>query len=365
MKEKKNANPYFKFARKINVLFLALITVLSLTGCSASTDNPNKSAKTNETVENNTESTENAGSNENISKENIPSFDGVNYDVIINNNKTYFTDDEMTTSEYIKFADLDSLNRCGSNIACVSNKTVANEERGSIGMYKPSGWHTIRYDDVIKDKYLYNRSHIIMFKLYGNETNNEKNLITGTRYFNANEAHGMLHYEMLALNYVKNSGNHLMYRCTPIYEGDNLVASGILMEANSVEDNGVGLEYCVFVYNEQPGITIDHSDGKSHKQTQEELDKLKENDNSSIAVSGTNYPSNGLNNTENSNARDTQNNESDENDVTYVLNTSSKKIHLPSCSVLSKTSEKNKENTSKSKEELENEGYSVCKICNP
>lgn len=365
MKEKKDTNSYFKFVRKLNVLFLTLITVLSLTGCAVSTDNSNKSAKTNETVENNTENTENNGnseSNENISKENIPSFDGVNYDVIINNNKTYFTDDEMTTSEYIKFADLDSLNRCGSNIACVSNKTVANEERGSIGMYKPSGWHTIRYDDVIKDKYLYNRSHIIMFKLYGNETNNEKNLITGTRYFNANEDHGMLHYEMLALNYVKSSGNHLMYRCTPIYEGDNLVASGILMEAKSVEDNGAGLEYCVFVYNEQPGITIDHSDGSSHKQTQEELDKLKENDNSSIAVSGTNYPENGVSNsegTENNNARDTQNN------VTYILNTSSKKIHLPSCSVLSKTNEKNKENTSKSKEELESEGYTACKVCNP
>ena len=359
MKEKKNTNPYLKFTKKLNILFLALITVLSLTGCSVPTDNSNKSAKTNETVENNTESTENNG---NISKDNIPSFDGVNYDVIINNNKTYFTDDEMTTSEYIKFSDLDSLNRCSSNIACVSNKTVANEERGSIGMYKPSGWHTIRYDDVIKDKYLYNRSHIIMFKLYGNETNNEKNLITGTRYFNANEDHGMLHYEMLALNYVKNSGNHLMYRCTPIYEGDNLVASGILMEAKSVEDNGAGLEYCVFVYNEQPGITIDHSDGGSHKQTQEELDKLKENDNSSIAVSGTNYPENGVSNsegTENSNARNTQNN------VTYILNTSSKKIHLPSCSVLSKTNEKNKENTSKSKEELESEGYSACKVCNP
>ena len=359
MKEKKNTNSYLKFTKKLNILLLALITVLSLTGCSVSTDNPNKSAKTNETVENNTESTENNG---NISKDNIPSFDGVNYDVIINNNKTYFTDDEMTTSEYIKFADLDSLNRCGSNIACVSNKTVANEERGSIGMYKPSGWHTIRYDDVIKDKYLYNRSHIIMFKLYGNETNNEKNLITGTRYFNANEDHGMLHYEMLALNYVKSSGKHLMYRCTPIYEGNNLVASGILLEAKSVEDNGAGLEYCVFVYNEQPGITIDHSDGNSHKQTQEELDKLKENDNSSIAVSGTNYPENGVSNsegTENNNARNTQ------NTVTYVLNTSSKKIHLPSCSVLNKTSEKNKENTSKSKEELESEGYSACKVCNP
>ena len=136
---------------------------------------------------------------------------------------------------------------------------MPTEERGEIGMVRPSGWHTVKYPEVIEDLFLYNRCHLIGYQLSG-ENANEKNLITGTRYFNVE---GMLPFENEVARYVRKTGNHVLYRVTPIFEGENLVAEGVLMEAYSVEDQGRGVEFCVFVYNVQPGIEIDYATGES------------------------------------------------------------------------------------------------------
>lgn len=160
---------------------------------------------------------------------------------------------------YKKFSELDKLGRCGKAEASIGPDLLPKEKRESIGMVKPSGWHTVRYDELIKDHYLYNRCHLIAFSLSG-ENANEKNLITGTRYFNTE---GMLPFEMKVLNYVRNTGNHVLYRVTPNFIDDNLVASGVYMEAESVEDNGKGLKFSVYVNNIQPGIEIDYKTGES------------------------------------------------------------------------------------------------------
>lgn len=178
---------------------------------------------------------------------------------VINNNSPFFKADEIVSETYYRFSDLDSLGRCGVAAACVGIDGFPTEERGSIGMVKPSGWHTVRYDDLIKDKYLFNRCHLIAFSLSG-ENANEKNLITGTRYLNVE---GMLPFENQVHNYIEDTGNHVMYRVTPIYDGDNLVASGVLMEGYSVEDSGEGVCFNVFCYNVQPHIVIDYTDGSS------------------------------------------------------------------------------------------------------
>ena len=175
--------------------------------------------------------------------------------VAVNGNVPYFTESELTDQSYEYYSDLDALGRCGTACASIGQDLMPTESRGSIGMVKPSGWHTVRYDDLVDGKYLYNRCHLIGFQLTG-ENANTKNLITGTRYLNIE---GMLPFENMVADYVKENGNHVMYRVTPIFEGDNLLANGVLMEGYSVEDKGAGVSYCVFAYNVQPGIEIDYS----------------------------------------------------------------------------------------------------------
>lgn len=197
--------------------------------------------------------------NANISA--IPDFSDKPY-IEINNNVPTFKGNELTTKSYQKFSDLDQLGRCGSAIASIGRDLMPTEKRGSIGMVKPSGWHTARYDDLIKDgKYLYNRCHLIGYQLTGQNAN-RKNLITGTRYLNVI---GMEPFENEVAHYVKDTGNHVAYRVTPIFKDNNLVADGVEMEAKSVEDNGSGISYHVFVYNVQPGVVIDYADGTSHR----------------------------------------------------------------------------------------------------
>lgn len=187
----------------------------------------------------------------------IPQYTGSPY-TIVNDNKPYFTKAELTTEPFEKYNELDSLGRCGTAYANICKKIMPTEERGAIGMVKPSGWHTIKYD-CVDGKYLYNRCHLIAFALAG-ENANEKNLITGTRYFNVT---GMLPFENSVAEYVRNTGNHVLYRVTPKYTGNNLIADGVLLEAKSVEDAGAGIEYCVFIYNVQPGVKIDYATGES------------------------------------------------------------------------------------------------------
>lgn len=186
----------------------------------------------------------------------IPSFDGIPY-VELNGNEPLFDESELTTESFEIYSKLDELGRCGTAYANLSLDLMPTEERESIGMIKPSGWQTVRYDDIVDGKYLYNRCHLIGFQLAG-ENANELNLITGTRYMNVE---GMLPFENMVADYIEEIGHHVLYRVTPIFEGNNLLASGVQMEARSVEDDEICFN--VFVYNVQPGIEIDYSNGNS------------------------------------------------------------------------------------------------------
>jgi len=187
----------------------------------------------------------------------IPQYSGQPY-VVLRDNQPDFPLESLTVSEFEHYSSLDALGRCGEAFANISLYTMPTEERGEIGMIKPSGWVTAKYD-FVDGKYLYNRCHLIGFQLAG-ENANEKNLITGTRYMNVE---GMLPFENMVANYVEDTGNHVMYRVTPIFYGDELVARGVQMEAISVEDEGEGICFNVFVYNVQPGVTIDYATGEN------------------------------------------------------------------------------------------------------
>ena len=188
--------------------------------------------------------------------EEIPEYNGNSY-ITLNNNKPNFTDDDYSFQGE-KYSNLDSLGRCGTALARVGIDTMPTEKRGSIGQIKPSGWHTIKYDNV-NGKFLYNRCHLIGYQLTG-ENANPKNLITCTRYMNTT---GMLEFENKVADYVKETKNHVLYRVTPIFKGNNLLASGVEIEAESLEDNGKGIQFHVYVYNVQDGIQIDYSNGDS------------------------------------------------------------------------------------------------------
>lgn len=260
-----------------------------------------------------------------VSLDEIPEYSGSPY-VAINDNQPSFTEDEYTTKAFEEYAELDSLGRCGVTYACVGVEIMPTEKRGDIGMVKPTGWVTAKYD-FVDGRYLYNRCHLIGFQLTG-ENANTSNLITGTRYMNTQ---GMLPFENMIADYVKETENHVLYRVTPIFDGDNLVASGIQMEAWSVEDNGEGICFNVYCYNVQPGVVIDYATGESR------IDESStENDDSSI-----------------------------DSNIKYVLNTSSKKIHKPDCSGATGMNEKNKQVVKgKDIKYYVQQGYEYCGVCN-
>ena len=266
----------------------------------------------------------------------VPAYSGQPY-AIVNDNKPYFTDADLTAVSFETYSDLDSLGRCSVAYASVGKDLMPTEERGSIGQVKPSGWHTIKYDNV-DGKYLYNRCHLIGYQLTA-ENANEKNLITGTRYLNVQ---GMLPFENMTADYVKETGNHVLYRVTPVFEGSNLVASGVLMEAESVEDKGEGILYCVYVYNVQPGININYTTGDS-------------------SASGTNKTAE----TEQATQAVTQAASQQTSTESYILNTNTKKFHRPSCSSVKQMKESNKKSSSESRDALIAAGYDPCKKCNP
>lgn len=192
-----------------------------------------------------------------VSVSDVAAYSGKAYEEV-NGNIPYFTDSELVTTAFETYSNLDSLGRCGVAYANICKEIMPTEERGAIGSVKPTGWQTIKYDNV-DGKYLYNRCHLIGFQLAGENANN-KNLITGTRYMNVD---GMLPFENMVADYVKETNNHVLYRVTPVFDGNNLVASGVLMEAKSVEDNGDGILFNVYCYNNQPGIVINYADGSS------------------------------------------------------------------------------------------------------
>lgn len=256
--------------------------------------------------------------------------------IAINNNVPYFTDSEMTrTDAFETYSNLDSLGRCGVAYANICNELMPTEERGEIGSIKPSGWHTANYHEYIDGNYLYNRCHLIGYQLSG-ENANEKNLITGTRYLNVQ---GMLPFENEVADYVESTGNHVLYRVTPIFEGNNLVASGVLMEAYSVEDQGKGVMFNVYCYNVQPGIVIDYATGDSQLSSDA---TLIQNQEVTTESSGT------------------QTEVAD-----YVLNTNTKRFHYPDCKSVTDMKEKNKQYYHGSREDLINQGYKACGNCQP
>jgi DNA-entry nuclease len=250
------------------------------------------------------------------------------------NNKPDFAASEITSKAYEFYSPLDSKGRCGYAMACVGKEIMPTGSRGSISSVKPTGWVQNTYDTkLVNGGSLYNRSHLIGWQLTG-ENANKKNLITGTRYMNEN----MIPFEDMVADYVKETGNHVMYRVTPIFEGNNLVASGVHMEAYSVEDNGKGVCFNVYLYNVQPGITIDYATGNNRLAT----------------TSGSSSSSNSSTSTKETEAADT-----------YILNTGSKKIHSSTCKSVSSISAKNKKTYTGSPDDLLKQGYTACGSCKP
>ena len=270
--------------------------------------------------------------------------------VAVNGNVPYFTESELTDQSYEYYSDLDALGRCGTACASIGQDLMPTESRGSIGMVKPTGWHTVRYDDLVDGKYLYNRCHLIGYQLTG-ENANTKNLITGTRYLNIE---GMLPFENMVADYVKETSNHVMYRVTPIFEGDNLLADGVLMEGYSVEDNGAGICYCVYAYNVQPGVVIDYATGDSRR-----ADSLNTAQTpSAVAPVPAQEPDNSGSSSNPSTGNDTA-------QAYYILNTNTKKFHYPTCSSVKDMKEENKLELHGTRDEVIANGYSPCGRCNP
>lgn len=254
----------------------------------------------------------------------VPVFADAPY-VAINENKPEFSEDDYTVEAYEHYGDLDKLGRCTRAMACVGVELMPTEERESISSVKPSGWVQAQYD-IVDGKSLYNRCHLIGFQLTG-ENANECNLITGTRYMNVE---GMLPFENMIADYIKETLNHVLYRVTPVYDGTNLVARGVQLEALSMEDDGDGICFNVYVYNNQPGIVIDYADGTSRL---EEMAPI----NSTMQTG----------------------------DNTYILNTNSKKFHLITCAQGNSMSAENRDVFTGTRQELIDQGYAPAGCCKP
>ena len=258
-----------------------------------------------------------------VSLDDIPAYSGEAY-IAVNDNQPFFTQDELTTQAFETYSELDSLGRCGTAYANICRELMPTEPRGEIGSVKPTGWQSVKYN-FVDGKSLYNRCHLIGFQLAG-ENANPKNLITGTRYLNIE---GMLPFENLVADYVKETENHVLYRVTPVFQGEELVARGVEMEAFSVEDQGEGVYFHVYCYNNQPGVSIDYATGESRLASEPAGE-----DGSGTAE-------------------------------TYILNTKSKKFHLPGCSGASDMSPSNREEFAGDRQALLDQGYTPCGICKP
>lgn len=257
-----------------------------------------------------------------VALEDVPAFSGAPY-VEIDGDQPAFSEAERTAESFETYSALDELGRCGPAFACIGQDLMPTQERESISQVRPTGWQNAEYD-FVDGGYLYNRCHLIGFQLTG-ENANERNLITGTRYMNVE---GMLPFENMVADYVKETGNHVLYRVTPVFEAEELVARGVQMEAWSVEDEGDGVCFNVYVYNNQPGVEIDYRTGESRAAGAE------------------------------SSAEPAQ-------DETYILNVRSKKFHRPDCASVDSMREENRETFHGSREALIEQGYAPCGSCNP
>lgn len=304
----------------LNILLILIVSLSVLSGCSAGENN----------FFNDLDITAQSASDYvNYDLSNIPDYDGKAY-VELNGNVPEFSESEKTYSEsFEEYGKLDSLGRCTYAVSCIGKDLMPTEKRGSIGSVKPSGWHISKYD-FVDGKYLYNRCHLIGYQLTA-ENANGRNLITGTRYLNIE---GMLPFENDVADYIEITNNHVYYKVTPIFEGNNLVANGVQMQAYSVEDNGQGVSFNVYCYNVQPGVAIDYATGDNQTVTS-----------SSASVTSTS---------------------SDEADKkTYIVNTKTKKFHNPDCDGVKKMSSSNKKKYKGTRDSLISNGYSPCQKCKP
>lgn len=304
----------------LNILLILIVSLSVLSGCSAGENN----------FFNDLDITAQSASDYvNYDLSNIPDYDGKAY-VELNGNMPELSESEKTYSEsFEEYGKLDSLGRCTYAVSCIGKDLMPTEKRGSIGSVKPSGWHISKYD-FVDGKYLYNRCHLIGYQLTA-ENANERNLITGTRYLNVE---GMLPFENDVADYIEITNNHVYYKVTPIFEGNNLVANGVQMQAYSVEDNGQGISFNVYCYNVQPGVAIDYATG----------------DNQAVASSSASVTS-------------TSSDEADKK--TYIVNTKTKKFHNPDCEGVKKMSSSNKKKYKGTRDSLISNGYSPCQKCNP
>ena len=303
-----------------SLLLFAFSWCLMLSACGA--DETKEANETNETME---LSQQAAGAQmpEVMEIAELPEYTGSPY-AAVNGNQPEFTESDFTEESFETYSELDELGRCWTAYANIGKDLMPTEKRGAIGKVKPSGWHTVKYDTV-DGKYLYNRCHLIGFQLTA-ENANAKNLITGTRYLNTE---GMLPFENMVADYVRETENHVLYRVRPFYTDDNLVADGVQIEAMSVEDKGEGIFLNVYCYNVQPGISIDYSTGESWIETENIPEKA-----------GT-------------------------KESTYILNTNTYKFHKPDCSSVKQMETTNTKEYTGNREEVEKQGYEACKRCKP
>ena len=314
-----------KTGKKIRAIWCALLLAFSLTACGSPDGSAAYSGDTAGISEDSSSSVQTADT-----VEDVPEYSGEPY-VEINDNQPEFEDYELTTVPFEEYSELDEMGRCGEAQACVGEETMPTEDREGISEVKPSGWVNEKYDSVERG-YVYNRCRLIGFQLTG-ENANEENLITGTRYMNTE---GMLPFENMVADYIHETDNHVLYRVTPIFEGEDLVASGVQMEAESVEDDGAGICFNVYVYNVQPQITINYATGENW-----ESEEAADIEISDIKTGG------------------------DENGQTYILNENTKKFHDPGCSGADDIKKKNKREFTGTRDELIEDGYEPCGRCKP
>ena len=325
----------------------------------------------------------------NLAPSSLPAYSGTPY-ITINNNEPAFTDEDQRRGPFEAYAPLDALGRCGTAFALVGTETMPTEERESISEVHPSGWHSSLYS-WIDGESLYNRCHLLGFQLTG-ENANERNLITGTRYLNTQ---GMLPFEEGIARYIDKTGNHVLYRVKPVFEGENLVASGVHMEALSVEDGGAGVRFNVYCYNVQPGVTIDYATGDNWEGNAQGgadagagADASKaggatgagDSGNADAGASGSdssgNASANNASADDNASAETAGGNASsssqnavyssvDPQDATYVLNVNTHKFHRLACGSIGDMAEKHRLYTAATRDQITAAGFNPCKRCNP
>lgn len=311
-----------KLKKTLSLLLVLVLAISMLCGCQIETVNGvlDEILPTQETI-----STSNEISNNTETKLLASEYDGEPFAVINNNIPFFSEEDKKSTVAFETYSELDDLGRCGVAYANICKELMPTEKRESLSSVTPSGWKNKKYD-FVDGGWVYNRAHIIGFQLAGEQAN-ELNLITGTRYFNVD---GMLTFENMVADYVKEDGGHVLYRVTPVYEGNNLVAEGVIMEGWSVEDSGESICFNVFCYNVQPGVEIDYKTGDNW---------LKEENRESNDIT--------------------------ENNIIYILNINSKKFHKENCNSVSNISEKNKRVQKDNRENLLKQGYEPCGSCKP